>query len=241
MRSGNKLNILILGASSQIGCELALCFSQDNDLILLGRNMASLDSLAKKCIGAGARKVDLLALDMASDGDEVIRKLEGAKIDLVVNLVSSTSRVKDSELLPSQLEAYVQSDLLAPVRLIQHLSETAIEPLKVIFISSVLASVRSPDRLLYGSLKSLQEMCLARLLGQRKENKLLVVRIGKVIPHTQSSNKAKQLAAAIYNAHLNQRAILNYGWTGRIYFWLFNFQPLIFNLIVQLQRFVRQR
>lgn len=236
-----KLNILILGASSQIGCELALCFSQDNNLILLGRNIDSLNCLGKKCLGAGARKVDLLAQDLVSDASELIRKLGEMQIDLVVNLASSTSRVKDSELLPSQLEEYVQSDLLVPVRLIQHISETTIRPLKVIFISSVLASVRSPDRLLYSSLKSLQEMCLAKLLDQRKENKLLVVRVGKVIPHAQSSNKAKQLASAIYTAHLSRRSILNYGLTGRIYFLLFNFQPLIFNLVVQLQRLVRER
>lgn len=235
------MNILILGASSQIGCELALCFSQDNDLILLGRNIENLNSVAKKCIEAGARKVDLLAQDLVADVDDLIHKLGDVQIDLVINLVSATSRVKDSELLPSQLEAYVKSDLLVPVRLIQYLSETAIKPLKVIFISSVLASVRSPDRLLYGSLKSLQEMCLSKLLDKRKGNALLVVKVGKVIPHEQSSDKAKLLAAAIYEAHRNRCEELNYGWTGRVYFWLFNFQPLLFNLIVQLQRIIRER
>jgi short-subunit dehydrogenase len=235
------LNILILGASSQIGCELALCFSKGNDLILLGRNKESLNSVAQKCIEAGSPKVDLLAQDMVADADDLIRKLGGVQIDLVINLVSATSRVKDSELLPSQLEAYVKSDLLVPVRLIQYLSETAIKPLKVIFISSVLASVKSPDRLLYGSLKSLQEMCLSKLLDKRKGNELLVVKVGKVIPHEQSSGKAKQLAAVIYRAHLNRCEILNYGWTGRIYFWLFNFQPLVFKLVVQLQRLIRER
>lgn len=235
------MNILILGASSQIGCELALCFSQGNDLILLGRNIENLNSVANKCIEAGARKIDLLAQDLVADADDLIRKLASMEIDLVINLVSATSRVKDSELLPSQLEAYLKSDLLVPVRLIQYLAETAIKPLKVIFISSVLASVRSPDRLLYGSLKSLQEMCLSKLLDKRKGNELLVVKVGKVIPHEQSSDKAKLLAAAIYEAHRNRCEVLNYGWTGRIYFWLFNFQPLLFTLIVQLQRIIRER
>lgn len=235
------MNILILGASSQIGCELALCFSLDNSLILLGRNVENLESLAKKCIKAGARKVDVLVHDMGSDADELIQKLGGMQLDLVINLASSTSRVKDSELQPSQLDTYVQSDLLVPVRLVQHLSETAIKPLKVIFISSVLASVRSPDRLLYGSLKSLQEMCLSMLLDNRNEKNLLVVRVGKVIPHTHSTSNAKQLATAIYDAHLSGHSVLQYGWTGRFYIWLFNFQPLIFNLIVHLQRLVRER
>ena len=235
------MNILILGASSQIGCELALRFSQGNDLMLLGRNMESLNSVAKKCIEAGARKIEFLALDMASEAEELIRELDGVQIDLVINLVSATSRVNDSDLQPSQLEAYVNSDLLIPVRLIQFVTERAVKPLKVIFISSVLAAVRSPDRLLYGSLKALQEMCLSKLLDQQNGNELLVVRIGKVIPHTQSSDKAKKLAAAIYNAHLSRCRTFSYGWTGQIYIWLFNFQPAIFNLIVRLQRLMRKR
>ncbi len=227
-------DILILGASSQIGQELALRFSPGNSLTLSGRNREALQRVADKCMAAGAY-VDLMVHDMA-DGDIVNDK----QFDLVINLVAATSRVKDSEFVLGQLESYLKADLLVPIRFFQRLTEKPGKPLKIIFVSSVLALVKSPDRMLYGSLKSLQVMCLQKLTSLRQGDELLVVNVGKVIPHNSPSNEASKLAEAIYAAHQRRQKVLNYGLTGRIYLLLFYTQPLIFRAIVKLQRVLRK-
>ncbi|MDP1614279.1 MAG: hypothetical protein Q8L68_00615, partial [Methylococcales bacterium] len=186
----------------------------------------------------GALTVDCIVQDIANGADLLMQKIDKWQFDLVINLVASTSRVKDSEFLPSQLEKYLMSDLLVPVQLLQKLIDKSNKPLKVIFISTVLASVKSPDRLLYGSLKLLQEMCLHNL-SYRQGIGLLVVKVGMVIPHKHTSDRSKKLVAAIYQAHLQGKKVLSYGLVGRLYLLLFYTQPLIFGLVVRLQRALR--
>jgi NAD(P)-dependent dehydrogenase (short-subunit alcohol dehydrogenase family) len=233
------MNILILGASSQIGRELALSFSSNNALVILGRNKDILDAVASDCLGAGAQSVDCIVQDMAAGADLLMQAMGDRQLDLVINLVASTSRVKDSEFLPSQLESYLMSDLLVPVQLFEKLIENSSKPLKIIFVSSVLADVQSPDRLLYGALKSLQEICLRKFTDGGQKNNLLVVKVGMVVSHEQPSDESRRLAAAIYEAHLLDKKVLNYGMMGRAYLLLFYAQPMIFRLIVKLQRLLR--
>jgi short-subunit dehydrogenase len=228
-------DILILGASSQIGQELALRFSPKNSLTLSGRNREALQRVADRCLSAGAACVDLMVQDMA-DGDIV----NDRQFDLVINLVAATSRVKDSEFPLSQLESYLNADLLVPIRFLQGIIEKPGKPLKIIFVSSVLASVKSPDRMLYGSLKALQLMCLQKLTLMRQGDELLVVNVGRVIPHNSPTREASKLADAIYGAHARRQKVLNYGLVGRIFVLLFYTQPLIFDAIVKLQRALRK-
>lgn len=234
------LNILILGASSQIGRELALRFSLNNSLTLLGRNDESLQSVVKQCLAAGAAHVELIIHNIADGAELLIEEVANRQFDLVINLVAATSRVKDSDFLPSKLEGYLMSDLLVPVQLLQNMLETSSRSLKIIFISSVLASVPSPDRQLYSSLKSLQELCLHKLSAGRNGCELLIVKVGKVISHEQSSNEAQNLAAAIYEAYLLNKKVLNYGAGGKIYLLLNYIHPQLFKLIVKLQRSLRK-
>lgn len=235
------MNVLILGASSQMGRELALKFSSQNSLTLLGRNKNALTLTEKECLSTGALSVDVVVQDLAEGVELLIHRMAGKEFDVVVNLVALTSRVKDSEFVVGQLEAYLLADLLVPVQFLQILINKSKKPIKVIFITSVLSTVKSPDRFLYCALKSLQEMCLFKLTDCRKEIELLVVKVGKVIPHDYSSEKSKTLANAIYAAHLENKKVLNYGFVGRLYVLLFYINPVVFNLIVKAQRLLRGR
>lgn len=235
------MNVLILGASSQMGRELALRFSSHNSLTLLGRNESALSLIAKECFSAGALSVDVVVQDLTEGVGGLIHRMVSKEFDVVVNLVALTSRVRDSGFVLSQLEAYLLADLLVPVQLLQILIGQSKKTIKVIFITSVLASAKSPDRFLYGALKSLQEMCLYKLTDCQKGIELLVVKVGKVIPHDYSSEKSKKLANAIYIAHLENKKVLNYGFVGRLYVLLFYVNPVIFNLIVKAQRLLRGR
>lgn len=231
------MNVLILGASSQLGRAVAVRFSSGNALTLQGRNAENLYETGRLCSDAGAAAVETIVVDLAEEGNTLMERLGGARFDLVVNLVASTSRVKDSEFSPENLAGYLMSDLLVPVRLVQALAERHM--LKVIFVSTVLASVKSPDRALYGSLKALQELCLGKLVSGN--GGLLVVQVGKVIPHDRASEEHVRLANAIYEAHVRNRAVLHYGLSGRIYRLLFLAQPMLFSAVVRLQRLLRER
>lgn len=235
------VNILILGASSQIGRELALRFSSNASLTLVGRHQENLQHLAQQCVDAGAVSARCVVQDIAAGVAPVMQQIGDTQFDLFINLIAATSRVDDSEFLPSALEGYLWSDVLVPVQLLQRLMGKADKPVKTIFISSILAEVKSPDRMLYSSLKLLQEMCLRKLSLSCPGCALLIVRVGMVVPHTSSSRKAQQLADAIYQAHLQKKRILTYGWMGRIYLFLFYTQPMIFQWIVKLQRAFRVR
>jgi short-subunit dehydrogenase len=236
-----KINILILGASSQIGYNLALCFSKNNSLVLLGRQGIRLNETAAQCLLAGASHAEVLIHDLAGEVDVLIRQLKNKKFDLIINLIATTSRVKDREFSLCQLERYVSSDLVVPVKLIQILRSQSAKPLKVIFISSILASVPSPDRQFYGSLKMLQEICLHKLFESCKDTELLIVKVGTVVPHDRLSQRSINLAKAIYCAHIKNVQVLNYGVVGRLYVWLFNIQPLVFFFVTKLQRALRGR
>jgi NAD(P)-dependent dehydrogenase (short-subunit alcohol dehydrogenase family) len=235
------MNILILGASSQIGHDLALCFAKDNFLVLHGRNSILLNKTSAQCLLAGASQVEVIFHDLASDVDIFIQKVRNKNIDLIINLVATTSRVKDGEFLLDQIERYTSSDLVAPIKIIQSLRGKSDKALKVIFISSILASVPSPDRRLYGSLKLLQEICLYRIFESSKDIELLVVKVGTVVRHDRPSERSSNLAKAVYAAHLSNIKILSYGIAGRLYVWLFHIQPLAFYFIIKIQRLFRGR
>lgn len=234
------LNILILGASSQIGQEIALRFSQNNSLTLVGRNQQSLQLVQKCCIEVGAENVELLVQDIADGTELLIKKIGDKQFDLIINLVSATSRVRDSEFSPNQLEQYLMSDLLVPVQLIQRLFEKKGKAQNVIFISSVLSATKSPDRGLYSSLKYLQEMCLKKLPAFSNGGNLLIVKVGKVISNDKFSQDARKLANKTYEAYIQKKKVLNYGWVGRLYLVLYYAQPIVFSWVVKLQRMLRK-
>jgi short-subunit dehydrogenase len=54
----NKQTILITGASSGLGCELAIQYSNPNSrLILMGRNSTQLNKIANLCEDKGAKRI----------------------------------------------------------------------------------------------------------------------------------------------------------------------------------------
>ncbi len=218
---------------------MASRFSTGHALTIAGRHRSTLESIATTCLDSGAERVIILVQDMADGVGSLIRECGSTDFDVIINVASATSRVKDSDFAPSQLERYVMADLLVPIQFIQHLIRRSTRPLRLIFISSILAAVKAPDRLLYSSLKSLQEMCLRKLATQREGVQLLVVRVGTVIPHERSNSVAQKLANAIYDAYVLKKTDLNYGWSGWIYVALFYLQPIIFVLVVHLQRWLR--
>ena len=233
------MNVLILGASSPIGHELALCFAEGNSLTISGRNEAHLQALARTCREREVHRVTTIVRDI-TDGVAALEKdFGGTSFDVVINAVSATSGVRDSDIVPSELQKYAMADLIIPVNFIESLIQRQRSPMKLIFVSSVLAAVMSPNRFFYGALKSLQEMQLRKLTQTYKGVELLVVRVGKVIPNDRPTVLAQKFASAVYQAHRRGSTTLNYGVAGWLYRALFYVHPCVFHTMVRLQRWVR--
>lgn len=161
------MNLMVLGASSAIGSQLALEFAPGNTLVLIGRNLAALEQAAHACRKGGASGVSVLATDLESGYAEIEHAAKAGDVELVINAASATSRLRDNDLDADALGTYASVDLVVPVRLVQALSEhRGPSPLSVIFVSSLLAVVRSPNRVVYGGLKSAQELFLAKVMNR---------------------------------------------------------------------------
>jgi len=122
MRSFNNKIVWITGASSGIGAGLARAFAREGaKLILSGRNVSALESMARDCRSLGADDVMLLAFeaDAFDQLDSVVMQAEGwhGRIDVLVNNagISQRSLVQDTG-----LEVYrkiMDIDFFSPVDL----------------------------------------------------------------------------------------------------------------------------
>ena len=232
-------NILILGASCQIGQELALRFSPNNTLYLSGRNQLTLDLIANKCLESGAKKVTVICCDLSSGIDQVFEAVVNSQLNLIINLVAATSRTMDNDFTLQMFENYIFSDLLAPIQLVRKISINLKKHPDVIFVSSVLASINSPNKEMYSALKKLQEIYWERRFRQDNCGSLLIVRVGKKIPHSASSFIAKDLADKTYENYKLSNNILNYGWEGRLYLLLFHLHPILLQWLIKIHRVIR--
>jgi NADP-dependent 3-hydroxy acid dehydrogenase YdfG len=235
------VKLLVLGASSAIGGQLAVEFAPGNSLLLVGRNRGRLEQAAKKCRENGAAGVKLVAADLDAGYGEIEAAARQENVELVINAASATSRLRDRDLDADALGSYAAVDLVAPVRLIQAISkQRGAAPLGVIFVSSLLAVVKSPNRVVYGGLKSAQEAILGRVMGAQPGRRLLVVRVGTPLPTGEVTGRTAALARAARKAWEGNRQVLFYGLTGRMLSWLYLAQPLVFRLVVETQRKLRR-
>jgi short-subunit dehydrogenase len=231
------VNLLVLGASSAIGSQLALEFALGNALLLVGRNVERLERSARACRENGATSVTLLPADLESGYPEIVQAARLGNVDLVINAASATSRLRDSDLDIDSLGNYVSVDLVAPVRLIQDLSKhRGPAPLAVIFVSSLLALVRSPNRSVYGGLKAAHELFLKRILDSQPARKLLILRVGIPLPVETVTERTVLLGKAARTAFDRNQPVLFYGFSGRALSWLYFAQPLVFRTVVELLR-----
>ena len=102
----NGKRILITGASSGLGRELAYQFSRNGnvDLILVARRKEALDKVAKKCESLGKVTTETYSVDMSSQ-EEVEELLENvSNIDILINaagygLMKDYSEFSDHEVV----------------------------------------------------------------------------------------------------------------------------------------------
>lgn len=236
------MNILILGASSEMGRAFVREFAPQNTLLLAGRDTARLTMIKHEAELAGASQLVLLEHDLVAGTTPLLEALQPYKIDVLINAASATSATRDTAVAPEQIEAYTRADLLTPVELVmallqmQYAAYSPDAPLHLIFISSVLARLHSPDRAIYAAYKRLQIAFLQRIAALHQGRiRVTVVTIGTRLPRHEHTRHHKNIARRAARQYLTRDAIF-YGFQGRVLLWLNRLCPWVISGVISLSR-----
>lgn len=231
--------ILVLGSSSYVGAALAEAFSANNSLILVGRRVDRLRVAANQCRNSGANQVAYVEQDFSLGTSAVLQAIEGRQIDLIIDAASASSRYRDAEIESNDIPRYVSADFSSRIELMEHILQSQDIAPAMIFISTVLTLVKSPDRTIYIALKTLYATYLSKIKNSRPNFHLLIVYVGTIIDTKNDTPKPKQLAVAVFKAFNIKKGKLFFGLSGIVYLVLFYFQPVLFHGVTIAQRKIR--
>ena len=230
------MRILVLGASSMIGSCLAAEFAPGNTLLLAGRNGKKLAVAAERCRAAGAVEAACVEQDLAQGTGEIRLRLADAPVDLLIDAASASSRQRDGELRAAQLAPFAMADFTSKVELVDWLLTRQPRAPGIVFISTVLVKLMSPERLAYSSLKRLHGLYLEKAAAEHPDMNLLVVHVGSVLATDRTTPKHGRLAAAARRAYEQGRREISLGTSGRLFAALFQISPLAFLAVARLRR-----
>lgn len=113
-----KRSVLITGASSGIGADLARVFAHDGyDLVLVARSRERLDALARELHDAYGAAVRVLPIDLSAPGAASVARervaQEGIEIDVLVNDAGFGMRGPFVDLDPARQLEMIQVNLVA--------------------------------------------------------------------------------------------------------------------------------
>lgn len=191
------LNILVLGASSPIGASLSEFFSSGNNIVLSGRNIFNLNIVADICRQYGAKSTTVIPTDLAKSIKPITDINLVIPFDLIIDAASTSSSLRDGQIEPESLSSIIESDLLSHLHIYQLISKQNCFHPNIIFISSVLSRVKTPEREVYSMVKRLIEIYLNKIGKSNTKIRILVFQIGRVINHKGNNLEAKQVARIV--------------------------------------------
>ena len=234
------MNILILGTTSSIGKSVAKGFAKNNKLFLLSTKFEKVESLKKEILALGGADIKIIEASLESIIN--IKEFIEGKIDMIINIASATSRLKNNNIDPHNNQFYTSVDLLNPLEILEHfLKENAKEgknqQLYYIFINTILSRIQSPDYSIYYSYKILQQEYVNGF--QRKYCDILKsinVIVGTQIDRTKETRKTVDLAKRIKLAIEKNESEFIYGFEGKLIYMLYRVSPLLSNILIYIKR-----
>ena len=233
------MNILILGATSSIGKSVAKGFAKNNKLFLLSTKFEKVESLKKEILALGGADIKIIEASLESIIN--IKEFIEGKIDMIINIASATSRLKNNNIDPHNNQFYTSVDLLNPLEILEHfLKENAKEgknqQLYYIFINTILSRIQSPDYSIYYSYKILQQEYMRSF--QRKYGEILKtinVIVGTQIDRSKENEKSINLTNRIKLAIQNNESEFIFGFEGKIIYMLYRISPLLSNCLIYMK------
>lgn len=248
------MTILITGASSGIGLELAKIFAREGyDLVLVARRNDRLEELKTTIRSKYSVQIHTIAQDLSVDGaaECVVEKLEGRSIDMLVNNAGSgdvgmfvgTDKEKSDRMLHlNMLSLIALTRLLLP-------SMISAQSGKILNVASIAAFFPGPTMALYFASKAFV-LSFSEALANELEGSGVSVTI--LCPGTTSTEfdrsagtdwgdeyrkkipTAKEVAEFGYHALTANKKLAIYGWKNRLLIFLIRFLPR--TIVVKLSR-----
>ena len=160
MNSSPKETIVITGASSGIGRELAIQLAKAGRLIwILGRNQDRLEAVASEISSKGG-EAKIAYFDLVEE-DTTAKFLEknfpvGTKVDQVYFAAAITSFGEMQDFLPEDWNHMYQLDLVSQIQMIHHFYTEMVKRRagELIFVSSLSAHTGYPTAIPYATMKA---------------------------------------------------------------------------------------
>ena len=236
------MNILVLGASSSIGCSIVKSFAKNNKLILLSTKHEKLETLKNETLALGSHSVNIIEADLQFP--IVVMDLISESIDMIINVACATPSLKNYNIEPHRHQYYTAVDLSSPLVILEHfLKEKSRQgentQLYYIFINTILSKIKSPDYSIYYSYKILQQEYMSRF--QHKYGNILKsinIIVGTQINRSKETRKTVKLAERIKLAIKNNESEFIFGPDGKIIYMLYRMSPLLSNGLIYIKRFL---
>jgi short-subunit dehydrogenase len=222
----------MLGSTSLVGEAIIEEFSKDNRIILSGRNDARLTEVSNRCMRAGALDVKIVVADLSETIQPIVNANFEWPIDLLIDAASAASINRDSEVKPETIIQIIQADVIAHMELLKIISENNARHPNVIFISTILTRIKTPDREIYSMAKRIMEIYLQKIAKTKPNVKILIFHIAKIIDTKHDRLKAKTMAKSLYLSSLEGGSTIIYGLLGRILILLSLLHPKILDVII---------
>ncbi len=235
------MNILILGASSSIGQSIAKRFSKNNKLILITSKSSKLENLKSECLLLESKEVEIIECDLSYDFD--VNELDLNIIDMIFNVASSCSNLRNNDVDPINYYYHSLIDFLMPIKILDKILSEKVKrksqsKLCYIFINSIVSKINSPDFSIYSSYKILQQEYLNGF--ERKFNNIfniINVIIGTQIDRRKETSKTVALSKRIELAINNNEKEFIYGFEGKLIYSLNRLSPLMSNFLIHIKRY----
>jgi short-subunit dehydrogenase len=234
------MNILVLGATSSIGKSVAKGFAKNNKLFLLSTKFEKVESLKKEILALGGADIKIIEDSLESIIN--IKEFIEGKIDMIINIASATSRLKNNDIDPHNNQFYTSVDLSSPLVILEHfLKENAKEgknqQLYYIFINTILSRIQSPDYSIYYSYKILQQEYMRGFQRKYGESlKTINVIVGTQIDRSKENEKSISLTNRIKLAIQNNESEFIFGFEGKLIYMLYRVSPLLSNILIYIKR-----
>lgn len=231
--------ILILGSTSLIGAELSKKFSQHNKIILAGRNCFKLSRLAEECKKLNPVDIKIVATDFTWSIAPILEISKEWPVDLVIDAASASSSYRDSSVTYSCIRDLISADINSHLDLLKELENLNKKHPDVIFISTALSEIKTPDREIYSATKRILELYLKKARLANLDLKVLIFRIGKVVDKKNGQKNAEKIAANLWRVWQTDKYIKAYGFGGNIMKIVYSIHPVLLKILVIAQRKLR--
>ena len=197
-----KQNVLITGATSGIGLELAKLFARDGySLIIVARSQTDLDNTARQLISANGTQVLTIAKDLFEPNaafelySEI--KAKDLKIDILVNDAGQGVYGKFAEVDINRSLAIVQLNICSLIALTHQCLQEMIArgTGRILNLSSIASKTPGPWQSVYHGTKAFVQSFTEAIRTEVKDSGVVVTALLPGVTDTDFFNKADMLSS----------------------------------------------